>query len=150
MEFGFINLLGGIIVILILIPNIIWAARGGGGGTETAVPKALTVCEQTGRYGCMLLMWLPLFVWEFGFRSFAGFAAYAAGNGALLIAYYVTWFVYAKKRTLYGGMALAVIPAAIFLLSGVLLGHWCLAAFAVLFGVPHGAITYLTHGNMRG
>ena len=38
-------------------------------------------------------------------------------------------------------MALAVLPACMFLLSGVLLRHWLLAGFAVVFAVGHIFVT---------
>lgn len=174
MDFGWINLLGAIIVVLIMVPNVVFASkwqgrigaaggepeRGGAGeaapGAGEAVPKAgeavpkyLSVCEQVGRYGCIVLMWLPLFVWKFGFGSVGEFVAYAVLNGALLVAYYVLWAAYAKGRSLGKGMALAIIPTTIFLLSGLLLRHWSLVVFAVLFGFAHGKITYLTHRDLR-
>lgn len=145
MKFGWINLFGMGIVILIMIPNIIYAVKGKQTGIENHVPKYLTICEQIGRYGCIVLMWLPLFVWEFRFESAEKFLLYLIASGILLLIYYLFWVTYGRKRTLTKAMALAVIPTVLFLLSGVLLRHWTLAAFAVLFGAAHCKITYLTH-----
>lgn len=72
MKFGWINLFGAIIVLLIIIPNIIYALRNKNETEAPDVPQYLTVCEQIGRYGCIILMWLPLMVWEFGFKSVNG------------------------------------------------------------------------------
>lgn len=145
-EFGWISVFGVVIIALIMIPNVIYACRGRESEkAEIKIPKALAVCEQIGRYGCMILMCLPLFTGKFGFKSSAGFSAYLFINGALIVAYYVLWVVYMKKKTLKTGLALAVIPAAIFLVSGLLLRHWCLVAAAVCFGYAHLKITYLTH-----
>ena len=69
MEFGWINLFGAGIVVLIMIPNIIYAARQKQDETQIEVPHGLSACEQVGRYGCIILMWLPLLVWKFGFGS---------------------------------------------------------------------------------
>ena len=146
MEFGWINLFGGLIVVLILIPNIVYAVKTRGRETaECEVPKVLTVCEQVGRYGCMLFMWLPLFVWKFGFGSMAGLLLYLFGNGALLLAYYAFWIAYAKKKTLIRALTLAIIPTCIFLLSGLTLRYPLLIAFSMLFGCAHTAITVMTH-----
>ena len=62
MEFGWINLFGAGIVVLIMIPNIIYAARQKQDETQIEVPHGLSACEQVGRYGCIILMWLPLLV----------------------------------------------------------------------------------------
>ena len=145
MEFGWINLFGAGIVVLIMIPNIIYAARQKQDETQIEVPHGLSACEQVGRYGCIILMWLPLLVWKFGFGSVEEFLIYLIGNGALLLCYYLSWMLYSRKKILSVAMALAIIPTAIFLLSGLLLRHWLLVAFAILFGFAHCTITYMTH-----
>ena len=145
MEFGWINLFGAGIIVLIMIPNIIYAARQKQDETQIEVPRGLSACEQVGRYGCIILMWLPLLVWKFGFGSVEEFLIYLIGNGALLLCYYLSWMLYSRKKTLSVAMALAIIPTAIFLLSGILLRHWLLVAFAILFGFAHCTITYMTH-----
>lgn len=145
MEFGWINLFGTGIIVLIMIPNIIHAARQKQDETQIEVPHGLSACEQVGRYGCIILMWLPLLVWKFGFGSVEEFLIYLIGNGALLLCYYLSWMLYSRKKTLSVAMALAIIPTAIFLLSGILLQHWLLVAFAILFGACHCTITYMTH-----
>ena len=145
MEFGWINLFGAGIIVLIMIPNIIYAAGQKQDETQIEVPRGLSACEQVGRYGCIILMWLPLLVWKFGFGSVEEFLIYLIGNGALLLCYYLSWMLYSRKKTLSVAMALAIIPTAIFLLSGILLRHWLLVAFAILFGFAHCTITYMTH-----
>ena len=145
MEFGWINLFGAGIVVLIMIPNIIYAARQKQDETQIKVPHYLSACEQVGRYGCIIMMWLPLLVWKFGFVSAVEFLIYLIGNGVLSLCYYFFWMLYSRKRTLSVSMALAIITTAIFLLSGMLLRHWLLVVFAILFGVAHCTITYLTH-----
>ena len=145
MEFGWINLFGAGIIVLIMIPNIIYAAGQKQDETQIEVPRGLSACEQVGRYGCVILMWLPLLVWKFGIGSVEEFLIYLIGNGALLLCYYLSWMLYSRKKTLSVAMALAIIPTAIFLLSGILLHHWLLVAFAILFGACHCTITYMTH-----
>ena len=145
MEFGWINLFGAGIVVLIMIPNIIYAARQKQDETQIEVPHGLSACEQVGRYGCIILMWLPLLVWKFCFGSVEEFLIYLIGNGALPLCYFLSWMLSSRKKTLSVAMALAIIPTAIFLLSGLLLRHWLLVAFAILLGFAHCTITYMTH-----
>lgn len=145
MEFGWINLFGAGIVVLIMIPNIIYAAREKQAETQTKVPNYLFACEQAGRYSCIVLMWLPLLVWKFGFVSAGELLIYLIANGILLLSYYLFWGLYFRKKTLPKAIALAIIPTLIFLLSGILLSHWLLVLAALLFGFAHCMITYLTH-----
>ena len=140
MEFGWINLWGGVIVALMLIPNIVYARRNPG-EKNLCENRLMNAVEQIGRYGCIALMWLPLGVWKFGFRSVPEMTLYLGGNGALLAVY---WFVYARylrERTRRRALTLAVVPACIFLMSGLLLRHWLLVVFALFFAVGHIYVT---------
>lgn len=144
MQFGWINLFGALIVVLMLIPNIIFALKYK--DVENKCKHGFMNCmEQVGRYACMVLMWLPLAVWKFSFRSVAGMLMYLFGNGILLLAYLVTWVFYFKKPARRRALALAILPAVIFLISGVLLRHWLLFIAAVLFGGGH---IYVTKENL--
>ena len=146
MKFGWINLIGAVFVILILIPNVIYAIKTKGRKRpETKLPRAVYILEQIGRYACLVLMWLPLLVWKFGFGSGEALAVYLIANTAMVIADYVFWIIYAKKQTRPVAMALAILPTAIFLLSGILLRHPLLIAAAVIFGAAHCLITHKTH-----
>lgn len=145
MEFGWINLFGAGFVILLLIPNIVYALKNRG-EKNLCDDRAMNLLEQIGRYGCIVLMWLPLLVWKFGFMSVPEMLLYFAGNGALLLAYWLVFARYMKKKTARRAMALAILPACVFLLSGLLLRHWLLAGFALLFAVGH---IYVTAVNAR-
>lgn len=144
MKFGWINLIGGIIVALMLIPNIIFAIKN----KETQQNKAnklIVIAEQIGRYGCMALMVVPLFVWSFGFSPLEFMFVYLGANAILLISYYMCWIAYSKKKQMDTALALAIIPTLIFLISGYLLKHWALVICAVIFGASHIYITYLNN-----
>ena len=145
MKFGWINLFGGIIVILLLIPNIVYALKNRG-EKNLCTDRTMNLLEQIGRYGCIVLMWLPLLVWKFGFRSVPEMLLYFAGNGALLLLYWLVFARYLKERTAKRALVLAILPACVFLLSGLLLRHWLLVGFAVLFAVGH---IYVTAVNAR-
>lgn len=147
MEFGWINLFGAIIVALIMIPNIIYALKNKYENMETAIPKFIVIIEQIGRYGCIVLMWLPLLVWNFGFKSTTEFLIFLIVNAVLIVLYYLFWITYSKNKTLGKGLCLAIIPTLIFLISGLLLRHWLLVLFACVFGIAHIWITYNTHKN---
>ena len=145
MEFGWINIFGAGFVILLLIPNIVYALKNRG-EVNMCTNKGMNAIEQIGRYGCIVLMWLPLLVWKFGFQSVPEMLLYFAGNGALLLLYWLVFARYLKERTAKRALVLAILPACVFLLSGLLLRHWLLVGFALLFAVGH---IYVTAVNAR-
>lgn len=140
MKFGWINAFGAAVVILMLVPNIIWAVKNKD-EKNLCTNKLMNIIEQIGRYACIVLMWLPLLVWEFGFASVTEMLIYAVGNAALLAAYIIVFAIYFKKKTARRALVLAVLPACIFLLSGIMLRHWLLVGFAVVFAIGHIYIT---------
>lgn len=145
MEFGWINIFGAAVVVLMLLPNIVYAIRSRG-EENLCASRAMNLIEQIGRYACIVLMWLPLPVMKFGFASVAEMLLYLGGNAALLLAYWVVFMLHMKKRRAKLALAAAVLPACIFLMSGLLLRHWLLAAFSLVFAVGH---IYVTQKNME-
>ena len=140
MKFGWINVFGAVIVILMLIPNIVYAIKNKD-EKNLCTNRLMNVIEQIGRYACIVLMWLPLLVWKFGFQSVFELLLYLFGNGALLLAYRIVFFRYMRKRSKASALTLAILPSCIFLMSGILLRHWLLVGFAVLFAVGHIYVT---------
>ena len=141
MEFGWINVFGAVIVVLMLIPNIVYAIKNKG-EENLCANRFMNIVEQVGRYACIVLMWMPLLVWKFGFASVLDMMLYMACNGLLLAAYWIAFAFYMKRRTVRLAIVLAVLPSCIFLLSGILLQHWLLVAFAILFAIGHIYVTY--------
>lgn len=141
MEFNWINIFAGVIIILILIPNIIYTLKN----KESTPEKSnivIRIIEQIGRYLCILLMIVPLFVGEFGFSPLELMFNYILGNIILLIFYYIFWVLYSKRNTLNNAIALAVIPTMIFINSAISIKHWALLVSAIIFGMSHIYITY--------
>lgn len=139
-SFGWINVFGAIIVVLMLVPNVVYALKNRG-EENRCTNRWMNLLEQIGRYGCIAFMWFPLLVGKFSFRSVPEMTLYLGGNGALLAVY---WFVYARylrERTRRRALTLAVVPACIFLMSGLLLRHWLLVVFALFFAVGHIYVT---------
>ena len=140
MSFGWINVFGAIIVVLMLVPNVVYALKNRG-EENRCTNRWMNLLEQIGRYGCIAFMWFPLLVGKLSFRSVPEMTLYLGGNGALLAVY---WFVYARylrERTRRRALTLAVVPACIFLMSGLLLRHWLLVVFALFFAVGHIYVT---------
>ena len=140
MEFGWINIFGAVFVILMLIPNIVYAIKNRG-EKNLCTNRFMNLIEQIGRYACIVLMWFPLLVWRFGFESKLDMILYLAGNGIFLAVYWIVFARYLKEKNAKRALILAILPSCIFLMSGLLLRHWLLAGFAVLFAVGHICVT---------
>lgn len=142
---NWINVFGLCIVIAILIPNIIYAIKFRGAENK-CTNKVMNILEQIGRYGCMILLVLNIGKTEFAFRSIAAFLSYFAGNGLLVLTYWIIWIIYFIKQSKWKSMALAILPAVMFLLSGIALQHGWLVIAAVIFAVGH---IYVTWQNVK-
>lgn len=140
LGFNWINILGIIIVILMLIPNIVYALKFRGQANK-CTNKFLNILEQVGRYGCMILMVFCIGMPKFSFPSVGNFLVYLLGNAAFLLAYWIVWILFFIKQSSWKSMALAVIPVCIFLLSGWMMEYWLLMVFAVVFGTAHIYVT---------
>ena len=141
MEFGWVNLAGAGIVILMLIPNIVYALKNKD-EKNLCTNRFMNVIEQIGRYACIHLMWFPLLVWKFGFASKLGLIAYLCGNGVLLTAYWLVFMKHMKRKSPASALTLAILPSCIFLMSGLLLHHWLLVGFSLVFATGHIYVTW--------
>ena len=135
-----LNIFGLILVVLILVPNIIYAFKFRDQQNK-CTNKIMNIIEQVGRYGCMFLMIFNIGIAEFGFASKSMFLVYLIGNATLLISYWIIWILYFKKQTYWEQLALAIIPTCLFLLSGITIQHYLLVIWSVIFGIGHIFVT---------
>lgn len=137
MKLGWISGINmAVIIYLILIHGI--AAKKGLSDRFRSKYRIVNILEQVGRYGSMAFMILPVFLKnrKFGFWSLAGLFLWFFSTILLLLVYTILRFQKANGRAgiFYG---LAVIPAVLFLLNGILLRHPALIAAALIFGFFH-------------
>lgn len=145
LNIGWLNTYGLIIVVLMLIPNIIYAVKFRGKENQCK-NWVMNILEQIGRYSAMFLMIFHIGIAEYGLSSISSFFIYIYGNSVLMLAYWISWLLFFAKRTYAKQIALAIIPPIIFLLNGILLRHVLLIIAAVIFGVGH---IYVTNKNAR-
>lgn len=137
MSFNWINWINMAAVVWIILINVI-VARKGLSDSFNSKHFIVNVFEQIGRYGCMALMILPIFIrgWKFGFRSVTEMLVWICLTILLLVIYSFLW---TKKAN--GGVFvlywLAFVPVVLFLLNGILLRHPALIAASLVFGVCH-------------
>lgn len=134
------NVFGLIIVILMLMPNCIYALKNKN-QENLCKNKFMNVVEQIGRYACMIFMMFSVGINEFGFSSVEAFLIYLFGNAIFLLAYWIVWGLYFYKKSFSKEIILAIIPACIFLLSGITLQHYLLVLFALIFACGHIFVT---------
>ncbi|MGL4876007.1 MAG: hypothetical protein ACRC30_15320 [Clostridium sp.] len=138
---NWLNVYGLIIMIVIMIPNIIFAIKEQNFESKYN-NKIVEIIEQIGRFGSMELMIFNISVLEFGYWFNNGKLIYIILVSVLAMFYCFVWFLYFRKSTIEKAMALAIIPTMIFLLSGIIQGKVLLIVTAVLFGIGHIIITY--------
>ena len=137
---NWLNIFGLIIIILLLIPNIIYAVKMKSQSNKCS-NKFMNTLEQIGRYGCMFLMVFNIGIAELGFRSISAFMIYLFGSVLLMISYWTIWILYFIEQTYWKQIALAIIPTCLFLLSGIAMLHYLLIIFGVIFGIGHIYVT---------
>lgn len=138
---GCINFFNLTIIISMLIPNIIYAFKNKG-EKKNYENRLINIIEQIGRYGCMFLMVFNIGISEFGFNSKEAFLIWLFVIPFLLLLYWVFWLFYFKSHCIELALALAIIPSIIFIFNGILLRHWLLIIFGMVFSVSHIYITY--------
>lgn len=142
--FSWINTFGLVMVVLLLIPNIIYGFKFRNVKNQCR-NSAMNMLEQIGRYGCMFLMIFNTGILEYSFSSIGMLLLYIVGSIVLMAVYWVIWMLFFYKQDSWKRLALAVIPAVLFLLSGIALRHILLIILAVIFGTGH---IYVTKSNI--
>ena len=138
---GWLNIFGLILVILLLIPNIVYAIKVKD-QKNLCTNKFMNILEQIGRYACMFLMVFNIGIAEFGFGSVVAFLIYGIGNVLLMLSYWIIWTMYFHKPSFGKQITLAILPTCLFLLNGVTMRHYLLILFGLVFGVGHVYVTY--------
>lgn len=139
-----VNMFGLAIVILMLVPNTVYVYKNPQIQNK-CTSKLMNIVEQVGRYGTMLLMGLTINVAAMGFSSYESFALWIIIEASLLLFYYFFWFIYAKKPTMSYALVLAIIPSAIFILTGLFSRYYLLVTMGMIFCVGHIYVTVKNH-----
>ncbi|MCI5946139.1 MAG: hypothetical protein MRZ39_04460 [Oscillospiraceae bacterium] len=139
---GWINIFGLVFMVIIMIPNVVFALKCRDGFENRQKNKIIEVLEQVGRYGCFAFMVINIPGIWFGFRSDEAFALYLIVDAVLIIAYCVIWAVCFRKNGVFRALSLSVIPSVIFLFSGIMSRSVLLMISAIVFAPCHILISY--------
>lgn len=88
---NWLNLFGLIFVVLLLIPNIIYALKAKNQQNK-CTNKFMNIMEQISRYGCMILMVFHFGIAEFGFPSVGAF--WYICSGVHYCSFPIGWYGY--------------------------------------------------------
>ena len=136
------NIFGLIFIVIIMIPNIIYAIKCKDGFANKWQNKTVELLEQIGRFGCFGFMIINIPGTWFGWWSDEAFAVYLIVNVILVLLYGTIWIICFKKNTVFRALALSVLPSMIFLFSGIMSRSVLLMISAVIFTPCHILISY--------
>ncbi len=128
---------GVFFILVIMIPNIIFAIKCKGKFENKFKNKILELLEQIGRYGCFCFMMFIVPNTSFGFSSDEAFALYLIINTCLVFVYCVVWAICFKKDNMFKAISLSVIPSVVFLFSGFMSHSVPLIISAIIFAPTH-------------
>ena len=139
---GWFNVFGLIFIVVIMIPNVVFAIKRKYGFDNKWDNKFVEFIEQAGRFGCFGFMIFNIPGTWFGWWSDEAFALYLVVDGILVTLYCAIWIICFKKNSVFRALALSVIPSALFLFSGIISRSVLLTVASVLFAPSHIAISY--------
>lgn len=137
----YINLFGLVFMIVIMVPNIIFAIRNKEGFINRYQDKALEAVEEIGRYGCFVFMIFRIPSLTFGWWSHEAFAIYLVVDAILILLYCLIWALCFRKESLFRSLSLSIIPSIVFLFSGIMMRSIPLILFSLLFAPSHITIS---------
>ena len=142
------NLTGFIFVVVLLIPNIIYAVTNKDGFADNYHNKLVETGEQIGRFGCFILMFIQLPFVTLGYIFDGAQTLYLILGIVLLALYCGGWIVFRKGNSIAKALTLSILPSVLFLESGILTLNIPLIVLSVVFAIFHITISYKnTAGN---
>ncbi len=131
------NYYGLIFIVLIMLPNIVYAIKNKNSITNNYTNKIAEIFEQIGRYACMAFMIFNIPYTWFGFYFDYANIVYIVVNSALVTAYCIIWVILRNKDGILKSLLLSILPSLVFIFSGVIIASIPLIIFAIIFAVTH-------------
>lgn len=137
-----LNVFGLMMIVVIMIPNIIFAIRYKEEFENKWSNKFVEIAEEIGRFGCYGFMIINIPGTWFGWRSDEAFAIYLIMDTILVILYCVIWIMYFKNDSIFKALALSIIPSVLFVFSGIMSRSILLIIASMLFAPSHILLSY--------
>ena len=139
---GWFNVFGLFFIVVIMIPNILFAIKCKDGFDNKWNNKCVEVIEQAGRFGCFGFMIINIPGTWFGWWSDEAFALYLIVDVVLVILYCAIWIICFKRNSIFRALVLSAIPSIMFLFSGIMSRSVLLTIASLLFAPSHIVISY--------
>lgn len=136
------NIYGLIFIVIIMIPNIVFALKCKDGFVNKYNNKFVELFEQIGRFGSFIFMILNIPKTYFGFYFNNGLILYLIVDSILVALYCLIWAICFKKPSVFRTLSLSIIPSILFLYSGVMIRSILLIIFSLIFAPCHILISY--------
>lgn len=137
-----INIFGTLFIVVIMVPNIIFALKCREGFENKWNNKGVEIIEQIGRFGCFGFMVVNIPGTWLGWWSNEAFAIYLIANSIMIMIYCLIWIICFRKNSVFKALALSIIPSVIFIFSGIMSRSVLLIVAALLFAPAHIMISY--------
>lgn len=137
------NIYGFAAILLIMVPNVLFAVKNKDGFANKPCAKYVEVIEQIGRFGCFGFMIFNIPYTYFGWWFNGAFTVYIVALFGFTAVYCAIWAVFFKKNCLFRALALSIIPSVIFIFCGITILSVPLIIAAVLFAPSHIYISYI-------
>lgn len=136
------NFIGLIFVVIILVPNIVFAINNKDGFQNFYQNKLVETLEQIGRFGCFVFMFLTPPFLNLGFKPSMVKTLYIIIGSVLVALYCLGWIVFRKENSVRKSLTLSVIPSVLFLENGLLSLNFPLIILSLIFAPCHILISY--------
>lgn len=136
------NIYGLIFIVIIMIPNIVFALKCKEGFVNKYNNKFVELFEQIGRFGSFIFMIfnIPKTYLDFYFNN--GLILYLIVDSILVTLYCLIWAICFKKTSVFRALLLSIIPSILFLYSGIMIRSILLIIFSLIFAPCHILISY--------
>ena len=137
-----INVLGFLWILIIMIPNIVFACTNKDGFISQYQNKLADHLEQIGRFGCFFCMIVMFPQFQTRWIPSEGAMLYGCLGSILVVLYCLGWIILWKETSVRKSLLLSILPSILFLSCGILQGYRLLVIFSLLFAPSHIWISY--------
>ena len=133
---GWFNYVGLIIIVLIMVPNVVYALKHRSQGNNN-VPTYVVVLENLGRYASMFFLVFNIPNTWFSFFVPTGMLFYILVNSVLVVTYIALFIAFWNKTGMAKALWLSILPSLVFLYSGAMIVSIPLMISSLLFAFTH-------------
>lgn len=143
------NYHGLITMVIIMIPNVVFALKNKDGFINNYHNKTIEILEQIGRYSAFLFMVFNFPFTYFGFWFVGGGWIYVVVNAVLVLTYCFIWIIQKRCDKVFFSLSQSIIPSIIFLFSGIMILSVPLIVSSLIFAFADITLSYKNATNSK-